>query len=69
MEWREVDRKLFVTLRAATVKVFGHLVEKYFIHNDWNYVAEFYANSDEDAIKEFRDRIEKKELDREKTII
>ena len=66
MEWREVDRQCFVALRAAKVRVFGRPVEKYFIHNDWNYVDEFYADNDEAAIAEFRDRLAKNELVREK---
>ena len=66
MEWREVDRHCFVTLRAAKIRVFGRPVEKYFIHNDWNYVDEFYADNDEAAIAEFRDRLAKNELVREK---
>ena len=69
MEWREVDRELFVALRATKVRLCGQLVDKYVIHNDWNYVAEFYAYNDEEAIKEFRDRIEKHELDRDYKII
>ena len=54
MEWREVDRQYFVTLSAAKVRVFGRLVEKYFIHNDWNYVDEFYADNDEAAIEDLQ---------------
>ena len=66
MEWREVDREMFVALRASKIKVFGRPVEKYFIHNDWNYVDEFYADNDEAAIAEFRDRLAKNEFVREK---
>ena len=61
MDWRVVDRELFVALREHK--------GMYYIHNDWNYVDEFYASNDEDAIKEFRDRIEKHELERDYKII
>lgn len=61
MDWREVDRELFVALRENN--------GMYYIHNDWNYVDEFYASSDEEAIKEFRDRIAKHELARDYKII
>ena len=49
VDWREVDRELFVAL--------SEFKGMYYIHNDWNYVDEFYAKNDKDAIKEFRDRI------------
>lgn len=61
MDWREIDRELFVALRENN--------GMYYIHNDWNYVDEFHASSDEDAIKEFRDRIAKHELARDYKII
>ena len=61
MQWREVDRELFVALREYK--------GMYYIHNDWNYVDEFYAPNDEDAIKEFRDRIAKHELKRDYKVI
>lgn len=67
--FREVDRELFVTLTQSYERFFGKTVEKYFIHNDWNYVDSFYAKNDEDAIKEFRDRISKGELERDYKII
>ena len=61
VDWREVDRELFVALREFK--------GMYYIHNDWNYVDEFYAISDERAIREFRDRIAKGELKRDYKVI
>jgi hypothetical protein len=55
----ELDRELFVTLmRDDPTKYI------YYIHNDCNFVDKFYAENDANAIKEFRDRIEKHELER-----
>lgn len=68
-DFREVDRQCFVTLSQGYERFFGQKVEKYYIHNDCNYVDSFYADNDEAAIKEFRDRIEKGELEREHKII
>jgi len=69
MDFREVDRQCFVALNQGYERLFGQKVEKYFIHNDCNYVDSFYADNDEDAIKEFRDRIAKHELARDYKII
>ena len=61
---REVDRELFVVLyRDEPTR---HM---YYITNDQMPVDRYYADNDEDAIREFHDRLEKKELDREYTII
>ena len=68
-DFREVDRQCFVALNQGYERFFGRPVVKYFIHNDCNYVDSFYANNDEDAIKEFRDRIAKGELERDYKII
>ena len=44
-----IERNLFVTLSKDGKGM-------YFIHNDWNYVDKFYADSDEEAIRKFRER-------------
>ena len=59
---KEIDRELFVTLQTD-----GKYM--YYILNDLNFVAKFYAPNDNKAIEEFRDRIKCKELDRERTVI
>lgn len=44
-----IERNLFVTLSKDRNGM-------YFIHNDWNYVDKFYADSDEEAKRKFRER-------------
>ena len=61
---KELDREVFVALfRDEPSK---HM---YYITNDLNPVDRFHAFCDEDAIREFRDRIEKGELERDYKII
>lgn len=56
-ESKELDRQLFVSL----VKLGDEPYEGYSILNDGNFVKRIYANSDEDAIKQFRKYINKNE--------
>ena len=67
--FREIDRQCFVALNQGYERIFGRPVVKYYIHNDCNYVDSFYADNDDEARKEFRDRIEKGELERGYKII
>ena len=54
---KEIDRELFVTLYRDDPTRY-----MYYILNDLNFVDKFYAENDEKAIAEFRDRIDKNEL-------
>ena len=45
----EIDRILFVTLSRD-------IDGMYYVHNDWNYVEKFYAESDRKAKERFRSK-------------
>lgn len=53
----EIDRELFVTLERDNPT--RHM---YYILNDQNFVDKFYAEDDEKAKAEFRDRLAQNEL-------
>lgn len=57
---KEIDRKLFKTLETD-----GN--GNYFILNDYNFEDKFYANSDEEAIKRFRDKVNESKSIKEST--
>ena len=63
-ESKEIDRKGFVSL----VKLGEKPYDGYSILNDGYFVERIYAESDEDAIEQFRDRVEKKVVECNKTI-
>lgn len=54
---KEIDRELFVTLHRDDPTKY-----MYYILNDLNFVDKFYAENDEKAIEEFRDRIKNNQL-------
>lgn len=53
----EIDRELFVTLERDNPTKY-----MYYILNDQNFVDKFYAEDDEKAEAEFRDRLAQHEL-------
>ncbi len=53
----EIARQLFVTLQRDDPTKY-----MYYILNDLNFVDKFYAENDEKAIEEFRDRIKNNQL-------
>ena len=53
----EIDRELFVTLERDNPTKY-----MYYILNDQNFVDKFYAEDDEKAKAEFRDRLAQHEL-------
>lgn len=56
-ESKELDRKAFISL----VKLGNKPYDGYSILNDGYFVKRIYANSDDDAIKQFRDYVDKNE--------
>ena len=51
----EIDRIIFVTLSA------DRKYHMYYVHNDWNYVEKFYAESDNKAKEIFRSKYGERE--------